>query len=165
MPELTIRNVTPPDLDRCFHIESIAYSGDEAASKEKISNRILRYPEGFMVLEVEGTIAGFINSGATDNVELSDEEFKELVGHNPKGPHIVILSVVVHPEFQGNGYAGMLLEHFIESMRTLKKMDVFLICQTDLISMYEKFGFKYLKQSESDHGGLSWHEMALTLKK
>ena len=40
-----IRNVTPDDLDRCFAIETVAYEGDEAATREKIATRIATWPE------------------------------------------------------------------------------------------------------------------------
>lgn len=151
------------DLDRCFEIEKSAYAGDEAATKEKILKRIKIYPEGFIVLENNKEIIGFINSGAAHKVALSEDEFKELIGHEPSGKHIVIMSVVVHPNYQGKGMAGKLLESFIETMKQSDKTDIYLICQTELIDMYSKYGFIYLRQSDSDHGGLSWHEMSLSL--
>ena len=149
---------------RCFEIENIAYAGDEAASKEKIAKRINNYPQGFIVKEYKGKIVGFINSGACHQVELSDEDFKELIGHDPVGKHIVIMSVVVHPEFQHKGFASEMMKSFIRQMESTNKQDVYLICQTELIDMYAKFGFEYLQESNSDHGGLSWHEMKLNLQ-
>ena len=164
MSELRIRNATEQDLDRCFEIESVSYSGDEAASREKILKRIKTYPAGFIVLENDREIVGFINSGATHEVELSDEEFKELRGHDPEGEHIVILSVVVHPDYQGQGMAGKLMESFIGRMKALGKSAIHLICQTELIDMYAKYGFIDLGASGSDHGGLNWNEMSLSLQ-
>ena len=164
MSDINIRIVNEQDLDRCYEIESVSYSGDEAATKDKISKRIKTYPEGFIVLENDREVIGFINSGATQKVELSDEEFKELVGHDPEGKHIVILSVVVHPDFQGKGMAGKLINSFIDKMRALGKTDIFLICQPELIDMYARYGFVNLGKSDSDHGGLSWHEMSLRLQ-
>ena len=35
MARLTIRNVKESDVDRCFEIETLAYAGEEAATKEK----------------------------------------------------------------------------------------------------------------------------------
>ncbi len=163
MTHLNIRNVTEQDIDRCYEIETNAYAGDEAASKEKILKRIRTYPEGFIVLENEREIIGFINAGATDNVVLSDEEFKELVGHDPKGKQIVIMSVVVHPDYQGQGMASRLMDEFIGRMKAMEKREIYLICQTELIPMYARFGYQDLGPSDSDHGGLSWHEMSLTL--
>lgn len=164
MSDIKIRIVNQQDLDRCFEIESVSYSGDEAATKEKILKRIETYPEGFIVLENDREIIGFINSGATQKVELSDEEFKELVGHDPEGKHIVILSVVIHPDYQGKGMATKLMNSFIDKMKALGKTDIFLICQSELIDMYARYGFVNLGKSDSDHGGMSWNEMSLSLQ-
>lgn len=163
MSKLVLRAAKENDLDRCFEIESISYSGDEAASKEKIQKRIATYPEGFLVLENSQEIIGFINAGATHKVELSDEEFKELIGHNPDGKFIVIMSVVVDPKYQKQGMANILMKQFIQNMKKLEKKEIHLICQTHLIDMYTKHGFVYLGKSESDHGGMSWHDMSLAL--
>ena len=161
--DLSIRTVNEQDLDRCYEIESISYSGDEAASKEKILKRIRTYPKGFIVLENSEEIIGFVNSGATHKVQLSDEEFKELVGHDPSGEYIVIMSVVVHPKYQRKGMAGKLIRSFISNMKQLGKSEIHLICQTELIELYAKCGFKHLGESDSEHGGMSWHEMSLKL--
>jgi ribosomal protein S18 acetylase RimI-like enzyme len=163
MSELSIRPVKESDLERCFEIETVSYAGDEAATKEKILTRIQTYPEGFVVLENKEEIIGFINSGATHKVELSNEEFKELIGHDPCGKHIVIMSVVIHPKYQGKGMASKLMASFIDSMKQMKKTEIYLICQTDLVNMYAKYGFVHLGKSDSGHGGLSWHEMSLSL--
>ena len=162
--ELNIRNVKESDLDRCFEIENDSYAGDEAATKEKILTRIKTYPDGFIVIENKDEVIGFINSGATHHVELSDEEFKELIGHDPQGKYIVIMSVVVHPKYQGQGLANRLMSYFINRMRELGKAEIYLICQTELINMYSKHGFIHIGESDSSHGGLSWHEMSLSLK-
>jgi ribosomal protein S18 acetylase RimI-like enzyme len=161
--KLSIRQVKESDLERCFEIELASYAGDEAASKDKILTRIQRYPEGFIVLENKEEIVGFINAGATHAVELSDEEFKELVGHDSQGEYIVIMSVVVHPKYQGQNMANKLLASFINTMSQLGKTEIYLICQTELIPMYAKHGFIHMGESDSSHGGLSWHEMSLLL--
>lgn len=163
MSELVMRTAHPLDLERCYEIETESYSGDEAATKEKILKRITNYPQGFIVLENQQEIIGFINSGATHQVVLSDEEFKELVGHDPSGKYIVIMSVVIHPKYQGVGMASLLMNYFINEMKALGKSEMFLICQTELVDMYRQYGFTYLGKSDSDHGGMSWHEMSLSL--
>jgi ribosomal protein S18 acetylase RimI-like enzyme len=164
MSALTIRTVKESDVDRCFEIETDSYKGEEAATKEKILKRIQTYPEGFLVLENTEEIIGFINSGASHKVELSDEEFKALIGHDPCGEHIVIMSVVIHPQYQGQSFTSLLMKSFINTMKEMGKTDIYLICQTELINMYMKYGFVHLGESDSDHGGLSWHEMSLSLK-
>ena len=164
MLDVNVRIVSERDLDRCFEIESVSYSGDEAATREKILKRIRTYPEGFVVLENEKEIIGFINSGATHKVELSNEDFKELVGHDSDGKHIVILSVVIHPAYQGRGLASKLMNNFIDRMKALGKSDIYLICQTELIDMYSRYGFVDLGPSDSNHGGMIWNEMSLSLQ-
>ena len=92
------RTVISADVERCYEIETSAYTGDEAATKEKIAIRIAQYPEGFLVMQLDGRVVGFINSGCAHEVQMSKEEFKQLVGHDPAAPNVVIMSVVVAPD-------------------------------------------------------------------
>ena len=163
MSDYKIRNVAESDLDRCFEIEQVSYEGDEAATRKKIRKRIRQYPEGFIVLDLNGMVVGFINCGATDNVDLANEEFKDLIGHESNGKHIVIFSVVVHKDFQGKGFAGKLLADFINRIKRMQKRSIHLICRDNLIEFYKKYGFEYIRKSDSTHGGLNWHEMVLSL--
>ncbi|MFV3380371.1 MULTISPECIES: GNAT family N-acetyltransferase [Pseudomonas] len=158
-----LRQATPQDVDRCYQIEISAYEGDEAATREKIATRIAQYPEGFLVLELEGVVIGFINSGCAFEVVISDEAFKELVGHDAQAPNVVIMSVVVDPAFQGRGLAGLLMSHFVEQMRQRGKATIHLMCKDRHVGLYEKMGYRYVQPSASDHGGMAWHEMVMTL--
>jgi len=158
-----IRPVQLTDIDRCYEIESKAYPEDEAATKEKIRIRAEQYPEGFLVLESQHNIIGFINSGCANQIEMSDENFKELIGHHADGSNIVIMSVVVDPEFQGQGYSSLLMNHFIAQSKSMSKTAIYLMCKEKYIQLYRKFGFEYLQVSESDHGGEIWYEMLLKL--
>lgn len=114
-------------------------------------------------VDLNQTIIGFINSGCADEVVMSDEEFKELIGHSSEGAHAVILSVVIDPKFQGLGYSVELMNAFIEIMKSLNKQTIHLMCKDKYIKFYEKFGFIYNKISESTHGGEKWYEMYLAL--
>lgn len=159
----SIRQVTSNDIDRCFEIESSAYPVDEAATREKIKVRAEQYPEGFIVLELDHKVIGFINSGCADEVVMSDEDFKELIGHSSNAPNVVIMSVVLDPEFQGLGYSSQLMNAFIKTAEDLNKKTIHLMCKDQYVKLYEKFGFKYSKVSESGHGGEKWNEMILVL--
>lgn len=159
----SFRQATSHDVDRCFEIETTAYEGDEAATREKIATRIAQYPEGFLVLQLEGQIVGFINSGCAHEVVMADEAFKELLGHDPQAPNVVIMSVVVAPAFQGRGYAGMLMVEFVRQMRERGKATIHLMCKDQHVGLYEKLGYRYVQPSASDHGGMAWHEMVMVL--
>ncbi len=155
------RNAQPSDAIRCFEIETDAYEGDEAATLEKIAKRIEVYPDGFIVLEVEGEIVGFVNCGCAYDVEMSDEEFKELKGHDPGAPNVVIMSVVVDPAHQGKGLSRALMTEFVGRMRKMGKSAIYLMCKEHHVPLYQRFGYNYLRPSTSDHGGMTWHEMSM----
>ncbi|MEQ8900515.1 MAG: GNAT family N-acetyltransferase [Roseovarius sp.] len=157
------RNAQPADAERCFEIETSAYEGDEAATHAKICERIKTYPKGFLILEVDGRVVGFINCGCAHEVEMSDEDFKELIGHDPDAPNVIIMSVVVDPTEQGKGYSSSLMDEFVTRMRQLGKVTIYLMCKEHHVSLYEKLGYGYLKPSASDHGGMAWHEMSMRL--
>lgn len=157
------RQAVTADVDRCYEIETLAYEGDEAATREKIATRIQRYPQGFMCMELNGEVAGFINAGCAWEVVMSDEEFKELVGHDPDAPNAVIMSVVVHPDFQGKGYSSLMMREFVTRMKAMHKKTIHLMCKDRHVDLYAHFGYRYVKPSESDHGGMAWHEMVMAL--
>ncbi|ROM49317.1 GNAT family N-acetyltransferase [Pseudomonas poae] len=163
MPALTFRNPLPADAARCFEIESTAYEGDEAATLEKIATRIAQYPQGFLILEADGAVVGFINSGCAHEVVMSDEAFKELVGHSAQAPNVVIMSVVVDPAHQGKGYASLLMTEFVQRMRALGKQEIHLMCKERHVPLYQRMGYQYVQPSPSDHGGMAWHEMKMAL--
>lgn len=163
MNRLIFRAVSPRDLDRCYAIEREAYEGDEAATREKIATRIQQYPEGFLCAELDGELIGFINAGCAWNVVMSDEAFKELVGHDAAAPNVVIMSVVIDPAYQGNGYAGLLMRAFIRAMQDRGKQTLHLMCKTHHIAFYQKCGYAYIAPSASDHGGMAWHDMRMAL--
>ncbi|AKA81332.1 GNAT family N-acetyltransferase [Pseudomonas synxantha] len=163
MPTLTLRNALPADAHRCFEIETSAYEGDEAATLEKIATRIAQYPQGFLILEADDDVVGFINSGCAHEVVMSDEAFKELVGHSPEAQNVVIMSVVVDPAHQGKGYATTLMTEFVQRMRTLGKQTIHLMCKEQHVPLYTRMGYTYVRPSPSDHGGMAWHEMVMVL--
>lgn len=157
------RTPIPADAERCYAIEIGAYEGDEAATLEKIRTRIAQYPQDFLLLERDGEIVGFINSGCAHDVVMSDEAFKELVGHDPAAPNVVIMSVVVDPAQQGKGYAKLLMDAFIARMQAAGKQTIHLMCKEQHVPLYQKLGYQYVKPSPSDHGGMAWHEMIMSL--
>lgn len=163
MSALTFRQAVPADAERCFEIESIAYEGEEAATLAKIHTRISNYPQGFLVMQTEGKTIGFINSGCAHAVVMSDEAFKELVGHDPAAPNVVIMSVVIDPAYQGHGYATAMMQTFVKQMRQAGKQTIHLMCKERHVALYAKQGYRYVKPSASDHGGMAWHEMVMEL--
>jgi len=71
--------------------------------------------------------------------------------------------VVLDPAYQGKGYASLLMRQFIELMKKMDKRTIHLMCKTQHVELYKKWGYQYIKPSESDHGGMAWHEMLMKL--
>ncbi len=161
--EYSFRQPVLDDAARCFEIETSAYEGEEAATLDKIRTRIAEYPQGFLLLEAGGRIAGFINSGCAHDVVMSDEAFKELIGHDPQALNVVIMSVVVDPAEQGKGYAKLLMNRFVAQMKDMGKARIHLMCKGQHVPLYEKMGYRYIRPSASEHGGMAWHEMVMNL--
>lgn len=162
MGVIKIHQVTSDDLDRCFEIESASY-GPEGAPRERIARRIDLYPQGFLVAELHEQIAGFVNSGATNKDDLSDEALKDMVGHDAEGKNIVIFSLAVDPKYRDKGISKLLMKEFIRRSVKLNKQNILLLCQSELIPYYQKYNFVLRRLSQSNHGGLQWHEMVLPL--
>lgn len=162
MADVKVRHVRELDLDACFQIESNCYTSD-GATRERIQKRIQLFPEGFLIAELNGRIIGMINSGSTNKEDITDEVLKDMVGHEKGGKNIVIFSIAVLSEFRKIGVSKKLMQKFIEESMRLGKKKILLICKSDLISYYQKYGFLYGGKSRSMHGGFEWHEMYLCL--
>lgn len=164
MNELIIRHVLPKDLEECFTIETSGFPPEEAATRETIQRRIDTYPKGFLVAEKEGKVVGILNSAATHKDDISDEELKQLIGHDPDGKNMVVFALAVLPEYRKQGIANQLMSVFAEEARQRGKQTILLMCKQHLIAYYERMGFSHGGLSKSTHGGAEWHEMRLALK-
>jgi ribosomal protein S18 acetylase RimI-like enzyme len=164
MSESMIRRVQPRDLDECYVVEIAGFPPEEAASKETIQLRIDTFPQGFLVAEFDGRVVGMVNGAATNKDDISDEELKQLIGHDADGRNMVIFALAVLPEFQKQGIAKQLMLKFIEEAKQNKKEKVMLMCKHYLVAYYEGLGFTHAGLSKSTHGGAEWHEMRYSLK-
>src|SRR5574341_1413416 len=126
MADVTVRRVREDDLSACYSVESACYTSD-AATKEQIQKRIQLFPEGFLVAELNGQIIGMINSASTNKEDITDEAFKDMVGHVKDGKNIVIFSLAVLPEFRRKKKKKKLMTGFIEMSKDLKKEKILLI--------------------------------------
>jgi len=163
MDSITIRSAQPTDLEQCYEVEISGFSPEEAASRETIKLRMNTFPQGFFVAENGVRVIGMINGGCTFKEDISDEELKQLIGHDPEGSNMVVFALVVLPEYRNMGIARQLMLHFAEESRRLNKQNVLLLCKQQLMSYYQNLGFEHLGESRSTHGGAAWHTMRLAL--
>ena len=72
----------------------------------------------------------------------------EMIGCGQLKPHgqsvLELASIAVYPEHQGKGVARAIIEHLLED----SPRPLYLMCQSSLGPLYEKFGFKALSYEE-----------------
>ena len=163
MNGLIIRHVLPTDLVECHQVEISGFPPEETASKETMQLRMDTFLRGFLVAEWNGHVISILNSASTDKDDISDEELKQLVGHDPNGRNMVVFTLAVLPEYRKQGIARQLMEQFAMETRGLGKENILLMCKRHLIHYYEGMGFEHVSLSKSTHGGAEWHEMRLRL--
>ena len=165
MNEIIIRHVLPTDLDDCLLVETSGFPPEEAATRETIKLRLETFHQGFLVAEVNGRVVGILNGAATNKDDISDEELKQLIGHDPDGKNMVVFALAVLPEFQKRGISHQLMARFVEEAQARKKENLLLLCKQNLIAYYERLAFDHTGLSRSTHGGAEWHVMRLMLQK
>ena len=161
--KLTIRQVRLSDVVTISAIEQQCFSPSEAGAIEVLRRRAALYPEGFLVVERDGQVIGYANSGATDSDDISAAPLKHLIGHDPDGRNLAIFGLAVRPDVQGSGVSRNLLEAYIANARNLGKTTILLLCKEQLVAFYERFGFENAGDSASTHGGFRWKQMRLKL--
>jgi len=163
MSNLMIRNATMNDLEKIVSIEETCFPPAEAAKEPAIKERLNAYSKGFFICEMDNEIVGFVNGAATDDSEIEDAFFESMDLHKDDGKNLVIFGLDVHPDFQRQGIARQLMNHFIDFAKSDGKERVVLTCKDHLIKYYESFGYENLGESNSSHGGAKWYDMVLKL--
>lgn len=160
--ELTIRKVRLEDIDQVSNIESACFPPEEAAELKTLEDRIKVFPDSFFVAEEDGRVVGFVNGCVSDGLTITDDLFHSTSSHNPLGETQTIFGLDVHPDFQKQGIARLLLNQLIKEAQASKRKRVILTCKNHLLRYYESFGFVNQGLSQSTHGGAVWYDMTLT---
>lgn len=158
---LKIRLATIEDLDAITEMEALCFPQAEAAPRDSFERRLLAFANHFWLLEKDGKIVSGINGMVTNEATLTDEMYADATMHDENGSWQMIFGVTTIPEYQGNGYAALLMKRVIEDCRIQGRKGIVLTCKDRLITFYEQFGFVNEGKSESEHGGASWYEMRL----
>lgn len=159
---MNIRTATIKDLDRVTALEAICFPETEAATRESFEQRLTHYPNHFWLLEQGEELIGFVNGMVTNEEHLTDEMYENAAMHTEDGSWQMIFGVNTAPEYRCQGCAGKVIEKAIEDAKAQKRKGLVLTCKDRLVPYYAKFGFVDEGVSDSEHGGVVWHEMRLT---
>lgn len=157
---MKIRTATLQDLAAVTALEAACFPAAEAAPEASFRARLETYPESFWVMtdEADRPVA-MVNGMCTDTPDLHDEMYENATLHDRAGEWQMIFGVATHPEHRKKGYAGQLLQTAIAASRARGKKGLVLTCKDRLVAYYAKFGFADEGMSDSNHGGVAWHQM------
>jgi len=146
----SIRSATEEDFDRVMEIDRLSFSAPWIENFFKSALKDI-----FLVLEKEGEIVGYVITCVCHDLEKA-----------------VILRIAVHPDYRGQGDAGILirtcLDMLIQKDIGVVELDVELISR-GAIKLYEKLGFKIANiivfPSDFTGNGETFYVMRLVLPK
>ncbi len=156
---LHIRKARIEDLPELIKIENQCFSKEEAATEEAFKKRIQTISDSFFVAEKKNKIIGLINGPVIETAFITDDLFTEIKANPSTGGHQSILGLAVSPQDQKQGIATTLLTYLEKEAKKKARQSITLTCKEDLISFYEKHGYKNKGLSNSQHGGIRWYNM------
>lgn len=159
-----IREVRETDLESIINIESAVFPPEEAATLEAMKERIKIIPDSFLVAETDNKeVIAYVVGPVINERYLYDDLF-DSISKNPKsGGYQSVLSLSVHPKFQGLGMAKQLLIKLTEVSKERNRKAITLTCLENLIQFYELNGYTNDGISESKHGDKIWYNMTKEL--
>ena len=108
-------------------------------------------------------VATKTNGSTVDDSDMSipsDDPSDPSLGNKEEGRTVAIHSLAVLPEFQHKGLGSTIMKAYLDR---LAKQDVadraVLIAHEEMITYYEKFGFKNKGKSSAQFGGGGWFDM------
>ena len=160
---MEIRHALPSDLNALAAVEALCFPPAEAAGADSLRGRLAVYPNHFWLLWEAGQLASYVNGPVTDQTDLADWMYHDPLVHQEHGAWQMIFSVSTAPRFRTRGYAGQVLRRVIADAAAQGRKGLVLTCKDALVHYYAAFGVADEGISSSQHGGVAWHQMRLTL--
>lgn len=151
METIIIRNATINDIKQIMDIEYESFCETVHEDRSVFIDRILTFPDGFLVLEINGYVSGYISSEIwTYSEEIREEMFNLNHSirkvHNATSSELYISSIGILKEHRGEGYGNLLFTELFERItRRYKVSSIILIVSvmwTAAKRIYENNGFK-----------------------
>ena len=104
------------DLLRLVELEAYCWPEHLRVSHEKLSQRIKQFPEGQLVMKMNGEIIGVVYTQRIASVDvLKQTSFNEVAAlHMPQGTIIQLIGINIVPEMQDRGFGDQLLEFMLQ---------------------------------------------------
>lgn len=156
---MLIRHAQKEDWEDVVRIEQDNFSPEEAATPEAILERLETICDTFLIAEIGGKVAGYIEGPVITERYLTDDLFHKVTPNVSEGGFIAVTSLSVSKEFKGQGVGTALIAALKDLAIAQKRQGISLTCHDYLIAYYEMNGFTDEGESESNHGGSSWYNL------
>ena len=114
---ITVRQVAEPDFDRIIDMQQACFPGMKPWSKIQLASHLAHFPDGQLVVEVDGKVVGSASSLILDfDAYEENHSFKDISGegtirnHDPDGKDLYGIEVMVHPEYRSMKIGARLYE-------------------------------------------------------
>ena len=115
--QLRLRPMTLDDFDAIVEMQRKSFPGMAPWRRDQIASQLEIFPEGQMVIELEGRIVASANCLIVDSTSHTDwHDWKRstdngyIRNHDPKGDKLYGIEIMVDPEFRGMKLARRLYE-------------------------------------------------------
>ncbi|MEG6521958.1 GNAT family N-acetyltransferase [Desulfotomaculum sp. 1211_IL3151] len=150
--DLKFREATQEDINNIMFIEDNSFHQGIKEEKDVFLERIVTFPTGFLLLEHEDRVIGYICSELwkyQENIDAVNLKLGHRIKgiHDPAGEELYISSMGLLPEFRGEGVGKLMFESLIN--RLLKtypqiKSIVLMVSRNWLTAqrIYQRNGFR-----------------------
>lgn len=160
---MNIRNAKLSDLEAIYNLECLNFQPDEIIPYSVIQDYLSKTPDSVVVIEDNESLVAYCISTVSNSKTISDDLFKSYRPCESNCAYLMILSLSIHPLYQGQGLGTMLLAVLKDYCHHKSYLGVSLTCHDYLISYYEMNGFKELGVSDSTFGNQLWFDMFLNM--
>ncbi len=142
-----------------FVSNKINFSPEEAATPEALAERLETICDTFLIAEIDGTVAGYIEGPVISERYLTDDLFYKVTPNASQGGYIAVTSLSISKDFKGQGVGTSLIAAFKDLAIAQKRQGISLTCHDYLITYYEMNVFIDEGESKSNHGDSIWYNM------
>ena len=173
MKKILIRNATVSDIGHIMDIEHESFCESVHEDIAVFRDRITTFPDGFLVLEVEGHVCGYISSeiwnysqNIREDMFYLDHSINKV--HDVTGSELYISSIGILKRYRGKGYGKLLfseLSRKITEKYTISSMILIVSAQWIAAKrIYENDGFREIKRIHGFFDDVT-HSDAIVMRK
>ncbi len=168
-----IRKATVNDIEHIMDIEHESFCENVYEDLKVFKDRITTFPDGFLILEVEGSICGYISSEIWSYAENIHEDMFNLNHsinnvHDATGSELYISSIGILKKYRGKGYGKLLFSELSRKItESYNISSLILIVSVQWIAakrIYENNGFREIKRLHGFFNDLT-HSDAIVMRK